>query len=178
MNEQTPAAELSPSERRSLKALAHKLAPVVLIGDKGLSAAVLAEIDLALTAHGLIKIRAQAERDDRAALLDEICARTRSAPVQHIGKILVVYRPKPPEATKPKVRKAPARKPGERPQAARGTAKRQTAVQAQFGRPRRPSTATGRQARSAATGTSRPGSRTASPRPAPARPPGRRRTSR
>lgn len=178
MNEQTPAAELSPSERRSLKALAHKLVPVVLIGDKGLSGAVLAEIDLALTAHGLIKIRAQAERDDRAAILDEICARTNAAPVQHIGKILVVYRPKSPEPDKPKVRKAPARKPGERPEAARGTTKRQTAVQAQFGRARRPSTATGRQARGAATGTGRPESRTASPRRAPARPLGRRRTSR
>lgn len=176
--EKPPAAELSPSERRALRALAHKLDPVVLVGDKGLSPAVVAEIDLALTAHGLIKIRAQAEREDRAVLLDEICARTHAAPVQHIGKILVVFRPKPPEPAKPRARKAPARKPGERAQAARSAPKRQTAVQAQFGRPRRPSTATGRQARGTATGTGRPGSRTASPRRAPARPPGRRRTSR
>jgi hypothetical protein len=118
----------------------------------------------------------QAERDDRAAILDEICARAKAAPVQHIGKILVVYRPKPPEPAKPKPRKAAARKSPR--DTAREPSWRQTAVQAQFGRPRRPSTSTGKQARGAATGTGRPESRTASPRRAPARPPGRRRTSR
>ncbi|MBS0336084.1 MAG: YhbY family RNA-binding protein [Proteobacteria bacterium] len=174
--------ELTPAERRAQKALAHKLVPVVMIGDKGLTGAVLAEIELALSAHGLIKIRVQAERDDRAAILGEICARAKAAPVQHIGKILVVYRPKPPEPAKPRARRAPARKsPGREAGRAgtdRGPAKRQTAVQAQFGRPRRPSTSTGRPARGAPTGTGRPESRTASPRRAPARPPGRRRTSR
>lgn len=85
---------LTPSQRRFLRARAHGLDPVVLIGDAGLSDAVLREIDLSLRAHELIKIRAAGEdRDGREALLQAICERLGAAPVQHIGKILVVYRP-------------------------------------------------------------------------------------
>src|SRR3954470_14473113 len=106
--------ELTLAQKRSLKARAHRLEPVVLIGDKGLSGSVLAEIERALSAHELIKVRAQAERGDRASMLEEISARTGASAVQHIGKVLVFYRPKPPEPPKRKVRSMapkPARKP-------------------------------------------------------------------
>jgi RNA-binding protein len=87
---------LSPKERKALKAQAHKLEPVVLIGNKGLTAEVVAEIDRALQAHELIKIRAPGlERDDREQALADICEKTGAHPVQHIGKVLVVYRENP-----------------------------------------------------------------------------------
>jgi RNA-binding protein len=90
--------ELSPAERSALRARAHKLHPVVLIGEAGLSEAVLAEIDRNLLAHELIKIRiSHGERAERARLLDAICSRLDARPVQQIGKILVVFRTRPEE---------------------------------------------------------------------------------
>ena len=84
---------LTSSERRTLKALAHKLEPVVIIGAKGLTDEVVAEIDRALKAHELIKVRAAAlERDERGALVDEICGRTGAEQVQNVGKIFVLFR--------------------------------------------------------------------------------------
>jgi len=105
---------LSPAERRLLKARAHALRPVVTVGNERLSAAVLKEIETSLEAHDLIKIRVTGDdRDLRQALLGEICNRTGASPVQHIGKILVVYRENPePPAPAPKkraVRKQPRR---------------------------------------------------------------------
>jgi RNA-binding protein len=91
-------ATLSPADRRALKARAHALDAVVMIGEAGLTDAVAAEIERALARHELIKIRVLGDdRDARGALLDVVCARTGAAPVQHIGKILVVFRPRPPE---------------------------------------------------------------------------------
>jgi putative YhbY family RNA-binding protein len=114
------AKELTPAVRQALKGRAHRLNPVVLIGEAGLAPAVLAEIDRALKAHELIKIRVMgAERDAREALLAQVCAATGAAPVQHIGKILVVYRERPLEETAESPappRKAPARR---RPKASR-----------------------------------------------------------
>ena len=90
--------ELTPAERQALKGRAHRLKPVVLVGDAGLTAAVVREIERALATHELIKIRVMGvARDARDALLGEVCAATASAPIQHIGKVLVVYREKPPE---------------------------------------------------------------------------------
>lgn len=87
---------LSPIERKKLKARAHALDPIIHLGGKGLTEAVLAEIGRALDAHELIKVRAGGmERDARAAALAEICTRLDAQPVQHIGKVLVVYRKKP-----------------------------------------------------------------------------------
>ena len=84
---------LSPTRRRELKARAHALTPLILIGGKGLSSSVLAEIDRGLKAHELIKIRARdTDRPAREALLEEICRSTGALPVQHIGKILVLFR--------------------------------------------------------------------------------------
>lgn len=86
---------LSPAERSQLRSEAHGLDPVVIIGEAGLTDSVLKEIDASLNAHGLIKIRVFG--DDRAARLDmyqTVCEKLGAAPVQHIGKLLVVFRPK------------------------------------------------------------------------------------
>jgi putative YhbY family RNA-binding protein len=83
-----------PTKRRSeLRAEAHKLSPVVIIGDKGLTDEVMAEIDRSLTAHELIKVRAMTdEREARGTWMEAICARLQAHPVQRIGKVLVIYR--------------------------------------------------------------------------------------
>jgi len=101
---------LSPAERKLLKARAHALKPVVTVGNERLSASVLKEIETSLKAHDLIKIRVTGDdRDARLALLGEICNLTGASPVQHIGKILVVYRENP-EPPAPKPKKRPVRK--------------------------------------------------------------------
>lgn len=84
---------LSPTRRRELKARAHALDPVVLIGGDGFSPAVLAEIDRGLKSHELIKVRVNgADRLGRETILEEICGGTGAQAVQHIGKILVLFR--------------------------------------------------------------------------------------
>ncbi len=88
--------ELTPAFRSSLRAQAHGLKPVVLIGEQGLNPANLAEIEVALKAHALIKVRVFG--DDTAARLamqHTICDTLGAAPVQAIGKLLVLYRPRP-----------------------------------------------------------------------------------
>ena len=96
---------LTVLQRQNLKARAHPLKPVVMIGNAGLSSSVMAEIARSLKAHELIKIRADGEREEREAMLHEICETLNAAPVQHIGKILVVYQPQ---------EKAPEKKPARR----------------------------------------------------------------
>jgi len=87
---------LSSTQRRSLRARAHALDPVVVIGAAGLTPAVLAEIERNLAARELIKIRVpDAPREERHSLLESICRETGAAPVQHIGKVLVVWRASP-----------------------------------------------------------------------------------
>lgn len=72
------------------------LDPILQLGGKGVTDAVVAEIGRALDAHELIKVRAGSmERGARAAALEEICVRLQAQPVQHIGKMLVLYRKKP-----------------------------------------------------------------------------------
>ncbi|WP_324656970.1 YhbY family RNA-binding protein [Burkholderia thailandensis] len=94
-----PALSLSPAERSALRSEAHALKPVVLIGAEGLTDAVLAEIEVHLAAHQLIKIRVFGdERDERVAIYDEICDRLNAAPIQHIGKLLVIWKPEQAEA--------------------------------------------------------------------------------
>ena len=85
--------DLTPAQRRELRARAHALHPVVIIGDKGLSQTVIDEIASSLDTHELIKVRAEADREARNTLLEQICEQLEAAPVQHIGKILVIYRP-------------------------------------------------------------------------------------
>ena len=84
---------LTPSQRRTLKARAHKLEPVVRIGAKGLTDDVVAEIDRALKTHELIKVRAgDLERDERGSVAEEICGRTGAEQVQNVGKVFVLFR--------------------------------------------------------------------------------------
>ena len=87
--------DLSPARRRELKARAHNLEPVVIVGGSGLTASVLAEIDRSLKSHELIKVRVNAERAHRDAIFQEICRQTGAQAVQHIGKILVLFRENP-----------------------------------------------------------------------------------
>lgn len=87
---------LTSRQRAALKAQAHPLEPVVQIGQAGLTDAVVGELKKALTAHELIKVRVGgADREARAELSTAICARTGAAPVQQVGKILVLWRPRP-----------------------------------------------------------------------------------
>lgn len=91
-----PQIQLTPAERREHRANAHHLDPVVLIGGDGLTAAVQKEIDAALKAHGLIKVRVF--NDDRAAreeMYQQLAHALNAAPIQHIGKLLVLWRPIP-----------------------------------------------------------------------------------
>jgi putative YhbY family RNA-binding protein len=104
---------LTPSLRRELRARAHALDPVVAIGHHGLTAAVLHEIDVALKAHELVKVRAfNDDRDEREALLARIVDALECAPVQTIGKLFVVWRPRPPaEQAEPARKRAAAASP-------------------------------------------------------------------
>ena len=87
--------KLTPAERSALRAEAHGLNPVVMVGEAGLTAAVMKEISSSLDAHGLIKVRVFGDdREARVAMYEQICGELDAAPVQHIGKLLVLYRPK------------------------------------------------------------------------------------
>ncbi len=86
--------ELAPDQRQYLKGLAHNLNPVVMIGNNGLTDAVIREIAINLDAHELIKVRVQGDdREARVAIYEKICDDLDAAQVQHIGKLLVLYRP-------------------------------------------------------------------------------------
>jgi putative YhbY family RNA-binding protein len=90
---------LSSQERAHLKARAHSLAPVVRIGHAGITPTIVAEVDRALTAHELIKVSiALADRDDRRALGDELAAAVDGTAVHRVGKILILWRPRPEDA--------------------------------------------------------------------------------
>jgi putative YhbY family RNA-binding protein len=103
--------ELTPEKRRSLRAAAHHLNPVVAISKNGLQASVIAEINRCLTAHELIKVRLQGvEREDRPALEAEICATLACAPVQQIGNLMVLYRENPKDPIAEKSALAPRRR--------------------------------------------------------------------
>lgn len=85
---------LTPTQRKAKRAEAHHLDPVVAIGADGVTAPVRREIDAALAAHGLIKIRVFSDdRAGREVLFAELGASLGAAPVQHIGKLLVLWRP-------------------------------------------------------------------------------------
>ena len=99
-----PAIQLTPAQRKEKRGDAHHLDPVVLIGDQGLTDAVTREVDLALKAHGLIKVRMFSDsRPDRESALTTLADKLDAAPVQHIGKLLVLWRPIP-EKPKPEQR--------------------------------------------------------------------------
>jgi RNA-binding protein len=107
---------MTPAERKRLRARAHKLHPIMQLGARGLTDAVVAEVDRALAHHELIKVRAAPlNRDEREVALASICERTGAQAVQHIGKMLIVYR------AKPEVSGAPADAPGRSRSPARAT---------------------------------------------------------
>lgn len=90
---------LTTRQRAQLKARAHALEPVVQLGHTGLSDAVVAEVDRALTAHQLIKVKiGGTDRDARTALGDALGERTDAAVVQRVGKVVVLWRPTPEDA--------------------------------------------------------------------------------
>lgn len=90
---------LTAKERAHLKARAHALEPVVQIGGAGVTDALVAEIDRALTAHELIKVKIGVDdRAERVAVGDDLCARTGAAAVHRVGKVIILWRPRPDEA--------------------------------------------------------------------------------
>ena len=92
------AIQLSPAQRKEHRSEAHHLDPVVMIGNGGLTPAVEKEVDLALKAHGLIKVRVFSDdRPGREAMLSSLADKLAAAPIQHIGKLLVLWRPIPPK---------------------------------------------------------------------------------
>ena len=89
-----PQIQLTPAQRREHRANAHHLTPVVLICGDGLTDAVKKEVDAALNAHGLIKVRVFSDdRAGRELIYQTLSADLSAAPVQHIGKLLVLWRP-------------------------------------------------------------------------------------
>jgi putative YhbY family RNA-binding protein len=91
-----PALQLTIAERKAHRAEAHHLDPVVMIGNDGLTPAVVKETDAALNAHGLIKVRVLGDdRAQRDAMYLQLADQLGAAPIQHIGKLLVLWRPKP-----------------------------------------------------------------------------------
>ncbi len=88
--------QLTPAQRKDYRADAHHLNAVVMLGADGLTPGVQTEIDAALNAHGLIKVRVQSDdRAGREAIFQTLAERLSAAPIQHIGKLLVLWRPMP-----------------------------------------------------------------------------------
>ncbi|MGV3569244.1 MAG: YhbY family RNA-binding protein [Ramlibacter sp.] len=91
-----PQIQLTPAQRKVHRAEAHHLDPVVMVGGDGLTPAVVRETDLALNAHGLIKVRVfNDDRTERESMYQALAEQLNAAPIQHIGKLLVLWRPKP-----------------------------------------------------------------------------------
>ncbi len=98
VNDNCPMSQitLTPAQRKVHRAEAHHLDPVVMIGADGLTPAVRKEVDAALKAHGLIKVRVLSDdRQAREAMLQTLADELEAAPIQHIGKLLVLWRPQP-----------------------------------------------------------------------------------
>lgn len=121
-----PALHLTPAERKEKRGEAHHLDPVVIIGGEGLTDAIFKEADLGLNAHGLIKVRMFSDsRPDREAALAALADKLGAAPVQHIGKLLVLWRQAPapepvqvattPARTRAKAPRTPPKTAGKKP---------------------------------------------------------------
>jgi putative YhbY family RNA-binding protein len=121
--------ELTPEQRRALRAAAHHLNPVVSIAQKGLTPTVLKEIDQCLKAHELIKVRLYGiERADREALFTEICTSLGCSQVQHIGNLLVLWREKTADDAAPAETTRRGGKPLTKKQAAAASERRRRVV--------------------------------------------------
>ncbi len=87
---------LNNAKKRQLKSLAHHLNPIVIVGNQGLTEAVVAELDLALSRHELVKVRVNAaDRDERRAIIAQMEQQSRAELVQHIGHVAVLFRTSP-----------------------------------------------------------------------------------
>lgn len=87
---------LTATQRRYLKSLAHPLKPVVMVGAKGLTDAVIRELQGAFESHELLKLRLSGiERAEKAALAAQLATSTGAELVQSIGHVLTLYRPHP-----------------------------------------------------------------------------------
>jgi len=87
---------LNKKQIQHLKGVAHSLKPVVLLGNNGLTEAVVAEIDYALNHHELIKVKIPSEdRETKILIVDAICRETTATKIQVIGKTLIIYRESP-----------------------------------------------------------------------------------
>ncbi len=86
---------MNAANKKKLRAEAHTLKPVVMIGQSGLTSGVLAELDQALNTHELLKVRIRAERDERKLITEKICADSGAELIQSIGQIAVIYRLNP-----------------------------------------------------------------------------------
>jgi RNA-binding protein len=86
---------MDAASKKKLKAQAHGLKPVIIVGQAGLTDAVLAEIEIALNTHELIKVKIRAERDDRKQISEKICVSTGAELIQSIGQVTVIYRLNP-----------------------------------------------------------------------------------
>jgi RNA-binding protein len=91
---------MDTAHKKQLKMQAHDLKPVVIIGQAGLTDAVLTEIDIALDYHELIKVKIRAERDERTAIGKEICNAISAELIQSIGQIIIIYRINPKKHSK------------------------------------------------------------------------------
>ena len=110
---------LCPALKKSLKIKAHALKPVILIGQHGLSATLLKELNLALAHHELIKVKLpESLRDERAALTEAILEQSQAHLVQSMGRIITLYKEKeddvPPPSTSTSQKNKGAAKPGTR----------------------------------------------------------------
>ena len=92
---------MNSDRKKQLKAQAHILKPVIIVGQAGLTESVLKEIEITLDTHELIKIKVRAEKEQRNAIRDQIVTDTKSELIQSIGQVIVIYRKKP----EPKVEK-------------------------------------------------------------------------
>ena len=138
-----PMTEITTTQRRALRAAAHGLKPVVSISQKGLTEAVLKEIDRCLKAHELIKVRVyDTERETREELLNAVCSELGATAVQHIGNLLVLWRERPDEPQiAGSMRKSAAKNSGPRLSKKAAAAKTDKAARARSivqGKPRRP----------------------------------------
>lgn len=122
-----PHIQLTPAQRKEYRSQAHHLNPVVMIGGDGLTDNVQKEINFALNAHGLIKVRVFSDdRTEREAMLQTLADQLNAAPIQHIGKLLVLWRPIPEKIRTPDEDRKPgprevkivknSSRPGQRPE--------------------------------------------------------------
>lgn len=98
MNDATPAPGpvLTERQRKHLRGLGHALKPVARLGNAGVSAAFLAELEVALAHHELVKLKVSAaSREDRNAAIEAAAARTGAAVITRVGNMALLYRPRP-----------------------------------------------------------------------------------